>query len=189
MSRFGKALFGAALLGVALLLIRMRRRRSVRSSGVREGARRTVEVQVTRTAPGAQEDVFTLLSSPTEAPRWRDASVVRDLRAGPVEAGATWVEERQGRGGRVVQRRCHMNEWEPPSRCAWSSQSDRQTALWTLRCDNAGEGRTAVTLGLSFEMPAMPVALFGRGIRRGLEQRLTRHLERAAALRQPRSVS
>jgi hypothetical protein len=132
-------------------------------------------------APAA---AFAFLADPRNTGAWFSAAAFAVAPQGQPRPGMTWTVARTAETRRPVPTR--MTVYEPPRRFAWSTELGPLTVNWTwqLECRPTPDGDpTATLLHLTIHLrPGIqaPITLFfARSMRRTLEARAGRALERA----------
>ena len=154
--------------------------------------------------PVAQQDAFAFLSDPRNAGAWFSDAGFAVPPVGTPRLGMTWTVAQTAETRRLVPTR--MSVYEPPARFAWETALGRRTInwMWQVEClpalaDEGGPSarrsppgallRLTIVLRPGF-LQAPITIVFARSMRRTLERRAGRALERAAeALRDHAATS
>jgi hypothetical protein len=130
------------------------------------------------------EAAFTFLADPRNAGEWFSAAGFASPPEGKLRQDMTWTVAQTAETRRPVPTR--MTIYEPPSRFAWATVLGPLTVNWTwqLECRPAPDADPSATLlhltiRLRPGIQAPITLIFGRSMRRTLDIRAARALERA----------
>ena len=129
---------------------------------------------------------FAFLADPRNSRLWFISAALAEPPEGPPRQGLVWCLEKTRETRRVLS--LSMDTYEPPHRFVWATRSShlRTSHSWELRFQPGPESGTtsiSMTLRLGLGPLGWPIGLIASArLRRTLERRAARALERACAV-------